>query len=48
MLGMLRWEVNESSTPMEAGKSKSSDFRLSQALANPVVKKGFSAAAASE
>jgi len=34
-------------TPMEAGKGKSSDFRLSQALAKPVVQKGSYAAAAS-
>lgn len=33
---------------MEAGTGKSSDFRLSQVLANPVVKKGSPAAAASE
>jgi hypothetical protein len=32
---------------MDAGKGKSLDFRLSQALAYPVVKKAFSAAAAS-
>jgi len=40
MLGVLRWEVNEGGTPMDAGKGKSRDFRLSQALAYPVVKKG--------
>jgi hypothetical protein len=39
---------HEDGTPIDAGKGKSHDFRLSQALANPVVKKGFSAAAASE
>ena len=33
---------------MDAGKGKSSDFRLSQALANPGLKKGSSATAASE
>ena len=27
--------------PMESGKGKSTDFRLSEALAYPVVKKGF-------
>jgi hypothetical protein len=31
---------------MDAGNGKSSDFRLSQALTYPVVKKGLSAAAA--
>ncbi len=39
MLGMLRWEVNEG-TRMDAGKGKSRDFGLSQALANQVVRKG--------
>jgi hypothetical protein len=39
MLGVLRWEVNEGSTAMDAGKGKSRDVRLSQALAYPVVQK---------
>jgi hypothetical protein len=47
MLGVLTGQVNEGGTPMDARKDKSSDFRLSQALAYPVVKKGSSAAAAS-
>jgi hypothetical protein len=47
MLGVLMGQVNEDGTPMDAGKAKSRDFRFSQALAYPVVKKGSSAAAAS-
>jgi hypothetical protein len=40
MLGMGRGRVNEHGTPMDAEKVKSGDFRLSQALANRVVRKG--------
>jgi hypothetical protein len=40
MLGVLMGQVNEDGTPMDAGKAKSRDFRLSQALAYGVVKKG--------
>jgi hypothetical protein len=39
MLGVLRSRVNEDDTPMDAGKGKSRDFGLSQALANQVVRK---------
>jgi len=48
MLGVLRWEVNEGHTEWMQKRAKPSDFRLSQAFANPVVQKGSYAAAASE
>jgi hypothetical protein len=37
MLGMSGSRVNEGGTLRDAGNGKSRDFRLSQALANPVV-----------
>jgi hypothetical protein len=40
MLGMRRGRVNENGTPMEAGKGKSRDFGLSEALGSRVVQKG--------
>jgi len=40
MLGVLRGRVNEDGIPIDAGKGKCPDFRLSQALAYAVVRKG--------
>src|ERR1700733_4162748 len=40
ILGVLRKRSQRGAAPMEAGKGKSSDFRLSQALANPPSQKG--------
>jgi len=46
--GWQETEVNEGGLLTDSGKEKSRDFRLSQAFAYTMVKKGFPAAAANE